>query len=156
MEAILFIKEKHPESQLQLIIPTVPQDFLNKILSFTAKNQLENYVVLKHHLSFEALKESIATSNCVIIPSYSEGFCFAAVETIALGTPLISSDQAALKEVVSGQFIKMDNFSVEALVLAMDKAKKGEWTKSPIKYFKLSDTIAQYKKLYHRVLRDEI
>ena len=94
----------------------------NKIVSFIAENKLENYVILKHHLPFETLKKSIAASDCVIIPSYSEGFCFAAVETIALGTPLISSNQTALKEVVSGQFIKMDKLSVEALVTAMDKA----------------------------------
>jgi len=152
MDAIPLIKEKHPESQFQLIIPKVPTDFLSKILLFIKNNQLENYVILKHHLSFEALKKNIAASNCVIIPSYSEGFCFAAVETIALGTPLISSNQAALAEVVSGQFIKMDNFSVAALVIAMDNAKKGTWSKSPIKQFKLSDTIAQYKKLYHNIL----
>lgn len=155
MEAIPFIKKKYPESQVQLIIPKIPINFLNKIVSFIAENKLENYVILKHHLPFETLKKSIAASDCVIIPSYSEGFCFAAVETIALGTPLISSNQTALKEVVSGQFIKMDKLSVEALVTAMDKAKKGEWSKSPIKQFKLSDTIAQYKKLYEHILRNE-
>ena len=111
--------------------------------------------MLKHHLPFETLKQSIATSDCVIIPSYSEGFCFAAVETIALGTPLISSNQTALKEVVSGKFIKMDNLSVAALVTAMDKARKGEWSKSPIKQFRLSDTIAAYKKLYGHILKHE-
>ena len=155
MEAILIIKEKHPESQVQLIIPKVPINFLNKILSYITSNQLEDYVMLKHHLPFETLKQSIATSDCVIIPSYSEGFCFAAVETIALGTPLISSNQTALKEVVSGKFIKMDNLSVAALVTAMDKARKGEWSKSPIKQFRLSDTIAAYKKLYGHILKHE-
>ena len=152
MEAIPLIRQKYPDSQFQLIIPKVPVDFLNKISGFIEKNQLENYVILKHQLSFETLKKNIIASDCVVIPSYSEGFCFAAVETIALGTPLISSNQTALKEVVSGQFIKMDNFSKEALVEALDKAQKGKWTKSPIKYFKLSDTIAQYKKLYREIL----
>ncbi len=156
MEAIPFIKEKHPESQLQLIIPKVPLDFLNKVSAFITENKLEDYIILKHHLSFEVLKKSIAASDCVIIPSYSEGFCFAAVETIALGTPLISSDQTALREVVSRQFIKMKDFSVAALVDAMDKAKKGEWSRSPMKKFELSDTIEQYKKLYHRILRNEL
>jgi len=156
MDAILIIKEKHPESQVQLIIPKVPTNFLNKILSYVTNNQLEDYVILKHHLPFETLKKSISTSDCVIIPSYSEGFCFAAVETIALGTPLISSNQTALQEVVSGQFIKMNNLSVEALVAAMDKAKKGEWSKSPIKQFRLSDTIAAYKKLYEHILKHEL
>ena len=155
MEAIPILKEKHPNSQFQLIIPKVPSNFLNKITSFIEAKELGHYISLKHHLSFEALKKAIISSHCVVIPSYSEGFCFAAVETIALGTPLISSNQAALKEVVSGQFIKMTDFSVESLVVAMDKAIKGKWSKSPVRRFELRDTIEQYKNLYHHILKDE-
>jgi len=111
----------HPEVCLQLIIPK---------------------------LSFIDLKKNIVNADCVVIPSYSEGFCFAAAESVALGAPIISSNQMALKEVVSGQFIKMKEFSVEGLVNAMEAALKGEWLNSPIKKFELSDTIEQYKKLY--------
>lgn len=155
MEAIPIINAQHPDSQFQLIVPKVPIDFLNKIRSFIKANKLENKVVLKHHLSFDTLKKAIANSDCIVIPSYSEGFCFAAVETIAIGTPIISSNQTALKEVISGQFIKMDHFSVDGLVNAMDKAIKGEWSKSPVKKFELSTTIKQYKELYHRILKKE-
>ncbi len=153
MEAIPIIQSKFPDSQVKLIVPKVPNSFLKKIEDFIQQQQLTNYVILKHHLSFEALKKEIKASHCVVIPSYSEGFCFAAVETIALGTPLISSDQTALKEVVSGQFIKMDEFSVDSLVVAMKKAKQGEWEKTPIKKFELKETIKQYIQLYQRVLK---
>ena len=78
----------------------------------------------------------------------ARAFVLPAVETIALGIPLISSNQAALKEVVSGQFIKMEDFSVEGLVIAMEKAKMGKWETSTITKFELSDTIHNYKKLY--------
>lgn len=156
MEAIPIISAQHPNSQFQLIVPKVPTYFLQKVLSFIKVNKLENKVILKHHLSFDALKEAIASSDCIVIPSYSEGFCFAAVETIAIGTPIISSNQTALKEVISGQFIKMDNFSVAGLVVAMNKAIEGEWTKSRVKKFELSTTIEQYKKLYHYLLKEAL
>ncbi len=156
MEAIPIINAQHPNSQFQLIVPKVPIYFLNKIQVFIKANRLENKVILKHHLPFDRLKKAIASSDCIIIPSYSEGFCFAAVETIAIGTPIISSNQTALKEVISGQFIKMDHFSVAGLVSAMSKAIKGEWTNSPVKKFELSTTIEEYKKLYHRILREEL
>lgn len=153
MEAIPTIHSKYPDSQVNLIVPKVPANFLKKIKNFIQHQHLEEYVILKHHLSFEALKKEIKASHCVIIPSYSEGFCFAAVETIALGTPLISSDQTALKEVVCGQFIKMDNLSVDSLIKAMEKAKDGKWEKTPIRKFELKETIKQYNQLYQRVLK---
>jgi len=153
MEAIPTIKSKYPDSQINLIVPKVPASFLEKIETFIQQQKLSQYILLKHHLSFEALKKEIKASHCVVIPSYSEGFCFAAVETIALGTPVISSDQTALKEVVCGQFIKMDNLSVNSLVSAMEKAKQGQWEQTPIKKFELKETIKQYTQLYQRVLK---
>ncbi len=152
MEAIPIIQTKYPDSQVKLIVPKVPVSFLKKITEFIQQHQLTDYVILKHQLSFENLKKEIKASHCVVIPSYSEGFCFAAVETIALGTPLISSDQTALKEVVCGQFIKMDHFSVDGLVSAMEKAKQGQWEKTPVKKFELKETIKQYTQLYEQVL----
>lgn len=151
MAAIPPIHKKYPNSQVKLIVPTVPADFLAKIHLFIKENSLESYVILKHELSFADLKGELLISDCVVIPSYSEGFCFAAVEAIALGVPLISSDQTALKEVVSGQFIKMTEFSADALVNAMDQAKNGQWESSPVKKFELSETIKSYKKLYERL-----
>jgi len=138
----------HPEVCLQLIIPKVPKPFLDQILKQVNTSILKDRTIIQHELSFIDLKKNIVNADCVVIPSYSEGFCFAAAESVALGAPIISSNQMALKEVVSGQFIKMKEFSVEGLVNAMEAALKGEWLNSPIKKFELSDTIEQYKKLY--------
>jgi len=152
MAAIPPIHDKYPDSQIKLIVPSVPADFLATIHDFIKENDLEKYVILKHELSFADLKGELLISDCVIIPSYSEGFCFAAVETIALGVPLISSDQTALKEVVSGQFIKMKGFSADALITAMGQAINGQWEQSSVKKFELKDTIDAYKKLYERLV----
>jgi len=152
MEAIPIVHSKYPDCQFNLIVPKVPTNFLKKIENFIQQHQLSNSISLKHHLSFEDLKKEIKSSHSVVIPSYSEGFCFAAVETIALGTPLISSDQTALKEVVCGEFIKMDDFSINGLVKAMEKAKRGQWENSPIRKFELKETIIQYLQLYQRIL----
>ena len=88
------------------------------------------------------------TSHCVVIPSYSEGFCFAAAETIALGTPVISSGKGALKEVVSGKFIEMESFDKQDLFSALEKAYHGAWTSKPIKHFELKTTVKNYLALY--------
>ncbi|MEM6318067.1 MAG: glycosyltransferase family 4 protein [Bacteroidota bacterium] len=152
MKAIPVIHRRYPNCRFQLIVPAEPTNFLQKIHAFIIENSLSESVLLRHHLPFEVLKRAISHSDCVVIPSYSEGFCFAAVEAIALGTPVISSDQTALKEVVCQKFIKMKEFSVEGLISAMDDAKKGNWQTSPLRKFNLSTTIQAYKQLYQQLV----
>jgi len=143
---------KYPNSKLQLIIPKVPTSFLKNILNEINSSDLKNQTQILHELPFSQLKETLVNSNCVIIPSYSEGFCFAAAECVAMSVPIISSNQAALKEVVSGQHIKMEELSISGLVHAMEKAYEGKWEYTPAKKFELTNTIEQYKMLYQEVL----
>lgn len=152
LEAAVTLKLKWPDSRLQLIIPTEPVTFYEEIISTIEQKDLTDYIILKHHLPFEELKATLSASDCVVIPSYSEGFCFAAVEAIALGVAVISSDQAALKEVVSGRFLKMDRLDSQSLVNAIHLAKANKWEVSPIKQYELSNTLRQYLALYAEVL----
>jgi glycosyltransferase involved in cell wall biosynthesis len=105
---------------------------------------LKEHIILKHNLPFPDLQKELKASHCIVIPSYSEGFCYAAVEAIALGVPLISSDQGALKEVVSGKYIKMRSLSSEALVVALKRAAEGDWEESQRKIFPLNETLEEY------------
>jgi glycosyltransferase involved in cell wall biosynthesis len=143
----LFFKENE-DAILKLIVPSKPKASLTRTRRFIIKNRIEKNVIFLHHLSDEQLKQELLTSSCVVIPSYSEGFCFAAVETIAMHIPLISSDKTALKEVVCGTYIKMEELSVPCLVKALQKARANQWTVTAIKYFRLQDCIERYKQLY--------
>lgn len=152
LAAVVLLKQKLPTFRLQLIVPKVPESFLNDLKEEVKIHQLEEYVFFRHHLPFGDLKVAISSSDCVVIPSYSEGFCFAAVETVALGTPIISSGKAALPEVVGGQFINLDSLSVEGLAAAMEKAFRGEWDEKPVRRFVLKDTVLAYIQTYQNLL----
>ncbi len=138
--------------KLQLVLPTYPADLLKIVKDLVLENGLDEKVEFFHELPFETLKEKITHADAVIVPSYSEGFCFTAVETIALGTPIISSDNGALKEVVSGKHLKMESFTSEALKEKMELAIDGEFLESEVRRFHLSDSIESYKKLYSEIL----
>lgn len=148
IEAAAGVLPKLTDCRLQLIVPKIPEDLLTWLTSSIEQHGLEEYTELRHHLSFDELKRSVATSDCVVIPSYSEGFCFAAVETMALGTPIISSGQAALSEVVGGRYIEMGTLSAEALSRAMVRAYEGDWQEKPTKRFELKNTVKAYQYLY--------
>ena len=151
--AVLFYK-KNPSSRLRLILPKDPDGFLKLVQEEIGSKGLDTHIELLHELPFSELKRKLKESHAVVIPSYSEGFCFAAVECTALDVPIISSDQMALKETVSGKHIKMAEQNAEALFRALEKARAGEWVEIPVRHFYLKDTIANYIKLYGQLLND--
>ena len=149
------IKEvtKHPiTAKFKLIIPTQPAPFLQEINELIDQLQIRDRLIVKHNLPFQTLKKEIAESNAIVIPSYSEGFCFAAVETMAIGTPIISSGKGALAEVISGKYLELESLDAVSLAQSMEKALNGEWSESPLKKFYLKDTVDNYISLYRTIL----
>lgn len=151
LEAAQVFQQKHPGARLQLIVPTTPAPMFDWLKKRLAELGLENQTALRHHLSFEELKTALAASDCVAIPSLSEGFCFAAVESMALGVPIVSSGLGALAEVIGGRYVEMEGHSTEALVRALEKAKAGKWTVAPLKKFELEKTVESYLELYQKL-----
>lgn len=149
--AIALIKDRGLKCKFQLVTSRGP--LLQKLLYLIEINDVSDMVILRHELEFEQLKELISESYAIIIPSYSEGFCFAAVESMAIGTPIISSDQGALSEVVTGQFIKMKEFSIKSLFESIESAHHGRWEYAETKKFPLVDTIRDYNQLYNDIYK---
>jgi len=139
----------HPETRLKLIIPTYPEKLFKKVMRKIMQSGIEKNITLIHNLTKEQLFEEVATSSCVVIPSYSEGFCFVAVESAQLKVPIISSGLGSLSEVVSGQFIFMPEQSADGLYQSLEKAYAGRWEyKNPIA-FDLNRSVEEYLKLYN-------
>lgn len=151
MEASAEFLKKNPRTKLKLIITRKPEYIYSFIKNSIKRNKIENRVKIMHHLTDHELQMELKNSSCVVIPSASEGFCFAAAETIAMGIPLISSDQGALKEVVSGKFIKMEKYDAASLVQALSKARNQQWDKKSLKKFELSECLKFYLELYSEI-----
>ncbi|MCF8235835.1 MAG: glycosyltransferase family 4 protein [Bacteroidales bacterium] len=145
--AIRFLKS-NPDARFRLVVPKEKNRILKYVQQSLFESNIFSQVEILHELKRDELFDEIGSAHCVVIPSYSEGFCFAAAETIALGTPLISSDQGALKEVVSGKFIKMDALTPDALLNALQEAYEGKWSATEIKKFRLVICINRYLEFY--------
>ncbi len=151
LPAARLVADQLPDSRLQLITSRQPAGFLRWIKDYIRTAGIEEQVEIRHELPFEDLKKALQASHCVVTPSYSEGFCFAAVESIALGVPLVHSGRGALKEVVGGPSRSFSPFTSEQLAGALLKAAAGEWNTPPEKQFPLETTIAQYEHLYQEL-----
>ncbi|MEZ4883094.1 MAG: glycosyltransferase family 4 protein [Chitinophagales bacterium] len=137
-----------PNTTLKLILPKKPKAFFDKIMRLVKEYELEDYIDFKHNLLKEDLYQELLQSSCVVISSYSEGFCFAAAEAVALEVPIVSSHQGALPEVVSGKFVVMEKMTITALVAALEEAYHENWQHKPIRYFPLKETVEAYQNLY--------
>ncbi len=142
---------RHPNSIFKFISPKTPTNLYRKIKKLIQKHNLQNDVFFHHNLSQPELKNELLSSDCIVIPSHSEGFCFVAAEAASLKIPIITSGREALKEVVSGEFIVMDDLSKKSLFDALVKANSSNFEFSPLKLFPLDHCIQEYQKLYEKI-----
>lgn len=151
LPAAKLLREQEIGWTLQLIIPKEPKGMLKWVQAYIERHEMSSYVSIRHSLNWEELKTNIRLSDSVVIPSYSEGFCFVAVESMALGTPIISSGRGALAEVVGGNMLEMKGLDPTDLTNVMQQALRGAWEEKPSRTFELAPLIQSYVSLYNEL-----
>lgn len=144
----------YPEVKFKFILSPQNPKVLNFVKKHIKSKHLASTSHLMSNLSYDQLKSELLASSCIIIPSYSEGFGFTAVEACSLGIPIISSEQGSLPEVVFGKVIGMDHFSVEGLIQAMEKAINNDYENRVKKEFPIDDFIQNHIKLYQSIINN--
>lgn len=152
LEAAKKFLSLHPDSRFKLIIPTYPKKLFNRIKELIKHYELDNNLILLHNLPKEQLLREVSESSCVVIPSHSEGFCFVAVEAVAMGVPIISSGKGSLPEVVGGNTIQLDELTSDSIYRSLVKAKRNEWNFVPPTTFNLQNSMDAYATLYNDML----
>ncbi|MEZ5049100.1 MAG: glycosyltransferase family 4 protein [Saprospiraceae bacterium] len=137
--------------KLKMVIPKVPHSMFKKVISQIKEAGLSQEVELYHELSKQDLLQMVCKAKFIIIPSYSEGFCFVAAEASAIGTPIVHSGQGALVEVVSNQFINCDSTDPKDFTEAYDLALQSEFKYKKLKKFTLDEAVESYTQLYNKL-----
>jgi glycosyltransferase involved in cell wall biosynthesis len=148
-DAFVQVAIKHPEAKLKIILPTYPAKLFRKVEVLFRKNIPSHQLIMLHNLPFEKLLQEVSISSCVIIPSHSEGFCFAAAEAVAMGVPVISSGKGSLPEVAGGRHLALPENDSIHLAEAMEKAIRGEWKILLFRKFEISNCVRRHLRLYH-------
>lgn len=141
-----------PHARLKLIIPRYPAHLFRETISLIEKFKIAAGTDIMHDLDRPELMRQVASSSCVAVPSYSEGFCFTAVEACALGIPVISSGRGALPETVSGKHLHLPKLNCDELYSAMLKAVEEKWEEKPLRVFELRDCVEGYLKIYKQLM----
>ena len=146
--AVQQLKEDLPDFHLHLVLPKRPISMLSRVVKLIEAHEISDFVTLHHELSTETLNDLITSADAVVIPSYSEGFCFVAAEACALGTPVVHSGKTALSEVVGGRQVIMKDMTVGALKTAMEMAMLGQWQILESRRFPLENSSRKYTNVY--------
>lgn len=146
----LLSRKDRDRLHLELVIPR--EHLYDRVTELIARHDLDHCITIRHSVDFETLLTKIGKSDAVIIPSYSEGFCFAAVEAMAVGTPIISSGKGALAEVIGGTYIQASEHSPEGMSKALKLALAGTWSSKPKRRYPIEETMDRYMEVYQQLL----
>ncbi|NRB62550.1 MAG: glycosyltransferase family 4 protein [Saprospiraceae bacterium] len=152
LPAFAAMTKVYPKTTLTLIVPEKPVAMKNWLENTIQTLRITNHITIRSSLPYTALIKQLKKSDCVVIPSYSEGFCFVAAEAAALHIPIVHSNQGALPEVVSGYHIAAKSHQEQHLLEALNRAAQNDWAFIPQRRFHLHKSVSMYLELYQEAL----
>jgi glycosyltransferase involved in cell wall biosynthesis len=148
INAVRLVRDKIPNSLCYLILGDEPADRRKMIYDMIDLLDIKDSVILSASVPYNVLPHQIAASDCVVIPSLSEGFGFSAAEACAMGKPVVASNVASLPEVVSGKFVLVEPRNPKAIARGIIQVYEGKFHESKSKKFTWDDCIDGYEKIY--------
>ena len=153
IQAVPLISQKIHNSKLLLILAKEPKDRYENIVKMINYFKIEDKMLLLDPVPREELPNYIAASDCVVVPSLSEGFGFTAAEACAMGKPVVATDVASLPEVVSGKYVLVEPRNPEAIAEGVEKVYKGEVEDKGKKVFSWDECVEKYLEVYQSLKR---
>jgi glycosyltransferase involved in cell wall biosynthesis len=144
VKAVPLISTGIANSKLLLILSREPTEGYQRIISLIKDLDIEDKVILIDPVQRDALPDYVAASDCVVVPSLSEGFGFTAAEACAMGRPVVASDIASLPEVVSGKYLLIKPQDHVAIADGISAIYNNRYTSSATKMFFWERSINDY------------
>ena len=126
IEEIVINRKINPDYKFCFILGKEPVDLRKKFEDLIKKKGLTEYVLIKDSVARDQLSACIASADCVVVPSLTEGFGFSALEACQLGAKLIYSDGGSLPEVAYGTCKSFANRDYKDLADKLIKVMNGD------------------------------
>lgn len=157
---------QHLIAAAPLIKKQVPRAILLLILSRKPEAGRRSLVLLAQdlHLVFgkdiividpvprDELPGYIASSDCVVVPSLSEGFGFTCAEACAMHRPVVATTAGSLPEVISGRFVLVEPASADALAGGVVRIIHNDFQQSDEKRFLWEDHVRKHENVYKKLI----
>ena len=153
VKSVPYVKERIPSSRLLLILSRNPERGYKRILALIQKLGLKSgqELTVIDSVPREELPYYIQASDCVVIPSLSEGFGFTCVEACTMKIPVVATDAGSLPEVIFGRYRLAGRGDPLALALGIERVYHNEYTISEDKVFLWEDMVQNCSKVYENL-----
>jgi glycosyltransferase involved in cell wall biosynthesis len=151
IEAVPLISKRIPKSRLVILLGKDPSDRYQHIKRMIKNLGIEDKIILLAPVPRSELPSYIAASDCVVVPSLSEGFGFSAAEACAMGKPVVASNVASLPEVVSGKYVLIKPENPRAIAKGVEDIYNNRFKESSQKTFSWDTCIDNYLEVYKDV-----
>ncbi len=153
IDAAPMIRARLPLSHLVMLLDHDPPDQYERLRQRIARLGLTEYVTVRDPVPRDALPSYLLAADCVIVPSVSEGFGFAAVEAATLGCPVVTTAGHSVQEVI-GEYADFvpprDAEALAAAVVAVAQRPRAQPRAAP-KRFTLDAHVAALTAVYTRL-----
>jgi len=130
IEAADRVRKELPASRLVMILSREPAGQYRRLRPRIAA--LGEHAILLDSVARDDLPSYLLATNCVVVPSLSEGFGYSAVEAAALGCPVIATSGHATEELLSGVATFVPQRDAQALAVAIIEASRRPRTPAPL------------------------
>ena len=133
-----------------LILGTDPKKRYEK-MKYLLSKYASGKAILHRPVSYSLLPKYVMASDCVVIPSITEGFGFCVAESCALGKPVVASNTTSIPEVVSGKFLLVPPKNSDAIAKAVFMIKQKKYMRTPLRKFTYDKLIDGYELIYEKL-----
>lgn len=151
IEAVPEISRAIPNSRLLLILAREPEEQYRRILERVDALGIRDRIILLDSVPRTELPEYIAAADCVVVPSLSEGFGFAAAEACAVGKPVVATNAGALPEVIFGKHVLVEPGSSSEIARGAVDTYANKYTIGEVKKFQWEHAVNEYLKIYEKL-----
>jgi glycosyltransferase involved in cell wall biosynthesis len=154
VRAASLVRDRFSGAKLMLILSRKPASGYRRVLRALRKEDLVigRDVILIDPVPRQQLPSYILASDCVVVPSISEGFGFTCVEACAMNRPVVATTAGSLPEVVSGRHVLVPPADPAALAAGIEQVRNGVYAhKSEIR-FTWEEHVSRHIEAYKRLL----
>lgn len=164
LQAFTHIQHTRPGCEL-FVVGKLKNDSLAHKVFTSLNDETKSKIHFRSGLSTEQLIELYASATVAVCPSLYEGFGMPALEAMACGLPLVSSDGGALPEVVGEAGLLVPAGNVEKLadtctMLLADTAMQATLSKKALKrvqaHFCWQNIAQRYLAFYYSMLPEHV